>query len=622
SRRHAEAKQRAKAKKEEREREKAKSAADHAATSPFNPLPPLHSPSTIPTEDGMKSASTYGQTSVPSHNLKSPLAGPARVHSPSSQYAALSPDGPSFAHPENQYSKFHEKPLALSPVPDVRERTAARLEGRRRKEEQADLGSDSPTPSPSPGSRSVFDDGRLDRLSPRPGSDSGSPSRAKFRDDTLRPRSPILAQDQSANPTIGLGVGPVSGLGLPTGRAEKRRSINPAMVFTYQDHQTNPELSHSPSYSTFVNQHMEGAAGSRVPPLPSSPLRSSFKDGHGRSHNGTSTRGASPMANGVLSPIPNRLYSSGSNREHSRNDLAAVASQDELKSNTPPRSSSLADSLNAATAFGNDIRPSLSTESNRTVSPSTHRFEATPNASVVPTPVPGSPSDTARNAPQIDAPELPSLNFSISDPDFAVILNEQEGKAGIKADDSYTRLPLHTDPSNEGFAATPRSLHNVSKIHPLNLSTKDGSNRLSPISPAYSSHSGQSPKFPLSSNAAGRAANDIRPTPSSEISDPFYSSDSGHKDGSESQESTASNLDHHDPSSSRQETALPQLQVLLDATRQQSSAIAKIDIALLSKAIQEITELNEQVSIFSQRYTGAKVRFLSHVSSIDVLTLD
>ncbi|KAJ9114608.1 hypothetical protein QFC22_005481 [Naganishia vaughanmartiniae] len=601
SRRHAEAKQRAKAKKEEREREKAKSTSDQVAASPLKPLPPMSSSSSTAIEDAMKSASTFGPNSLASQALKSPIAGPTRALSPSSQYPKLSPDGSSFAHPDGQYPKVHEKLLSLSPVPDARERTAARLESRRRKEEQVDLSSYSPTPSPSPGSRSVFDDGRLDRLSPRPGSDLGSPLEAKFKDDTLRARSPILTQDQSANPTIGLGVGPVSGLGLPTGRAERRRSINPAMMFNYQDHQNTPELPHSPSHPSFVNQHVEGATGSRGSPLPSSPLRSSFNDGNPRAQNGPSTRGTSPMGNSVLSPIPNRLYSSGSNRENSnsRSDLAAVASQDDLKSNTPPRSSSLADSLHAATAFGSDRRPSASTESTRTVSPGIRRLEATPGASMVPTPVAGSPS-----APQIDAPELPSLNFSLSDPDFAVILNEQEEKSAIKADQSFTRPSLQNNRSNEGSGLAFRQLPSISKIQPLNLPSKDGSSRPSPSSPAYSPHGGVSPK--LLSNAANRVAHDIRQTPSSEMSDTFFSSDSGHKDDNESQDSAASQLDHDNSSSLRVESALPQLQLLLEATRQQSGYVAKIEVALLAKTIQEITELTEQVSVFSQKYTGAK----------------
>jgi spermidine/putrescine-binding protein len=96
-------------------------------------------------------------------------------------------------------------------------------------------------------------------------------------------------------------------------------------------------------------------------------------------------------------------------------------------------------------------------------------------------------------------------------------------------------------------------------------------------------------------------------TPSSEMSDPFYSPDPATRVAADSQESALSIAERDDSWQLRHESALPQLQAVLADTQQYNNTMTQIDIALLDKAIKEIIELNNKVKIFSQKYTGAKV---------------
>lgn len=613
SRRHAEAKQRAKAKKEEREREKAKLASEPSSVIASKPLPPLSSPAAVPRGSGSDGALASGPSASSSRNIRSPGAVPSRTHSPSSEYPLPSPHVSSPSYQDVSYPQTGDKLLSLSPVPDARDRAAARLD--RRKEERIDLSNYSPTPSPSPGSKAVFDDGRLDRLSPRPVSEAGSPSASRFADDIRRgsttPRSPVFPSEAGGTATIGLGVGPVTGLAAPSSRAARRQSINPAMVLNYQEQQPHLDISHSPLHSSFNHQNVDALSVTRGSPMPPSPLRSSFSDGHGRPTPASTNRGASPMANGVLSPIPNRMYSSG-NKESSR-DLAAITREEAVNS-TPPRSSSLADSLHAATAFGGQRRPSISGDSNRTIAPASLREDSSSrlvSQGVVST------NEGVRAAPQIRAPELPSLDFSFSD-NFGMMLEDKKDPSRMEA----TLTPTRPEAQVRAMDGLQRAQPTVSKVQPLNLPFKDGSSRSLPNSPAYPYYNGVSPKAHVGNNAPSRRPSDVsRQTPSSETGDPFYSPDLGTRNDSESQESATLNTEHDNSSYLDRESALPRLQSLLAKEQQQGSTVAQIDIGLLDKVIGEITEFNKQVQIFSQKYSSAKVCFPLHVlfwSSIDL----
>lgn len=562
----------------------------------MKPLPPVTSPSAFPREDATELASNFGAYSLSSPNARSPNAMPSRSQSPASRYPSSSPHITSPALSEPLYPPRSDKPLSLSPVPDARERAAARSEERRKREELANLGTSSPDPSPSPGSKAIFDDGRLDRLSPRPVSDSGSPSLGAVVEDkrgnTSTPRSPAFSPEIGGSAAIGLGVGPVAGLGLPTGRADKRRSINPAMILNYQDHQPNPETAPSPSHPSFINQPVDTLSVTRGSPLPPSPLRSSFSDG--RANPASSNRSGSPMVNTALSPIPNRLYGSGM-KEPSRNDLSTIAQDETMTSSTPPRSSSLADALHAATAFPSNSRPPMSRESSRTFSPALSRDGTFSNSAK--TLVPGE-ADTVRTAPPTGAPELPSLDFSASNSDFAMILEETDTVAAQKVADTPKRPGLlpHTGNSLQRGRAP------VSRVQPLNLPMKEGSSRSLPNSPAYPAHIGANASTNPVNNIAGWME-----TPSSEMSDPFYSPDPASKVAADSQESASSATDRDGSWQLHHESALPQLQAVLADTQQYNNTVTQIDIALLDKAIKEIVELNTKVKIFSQKYSGAKV---------------
>lgn len=608
SRRHAEAKQRSKAKKEEREREKAKLASESSSVIASKPLPPLSSPGALIRGNGSDGALASGPSASSSRNIRSPGAVPSRTHSPSGEHPFPSPHVSSPSYQDLSYAQTGDKLLSLSPVPDARDRATARLE--RRKEERIDLSNYSPTPSPSPGSKAVFDDGRLDRLSPRPVSEAGSPSASRFAGDIRRgsttPRSPIFPAEAGGSATIGLGVGPVTGLAAPSSRAARRQSINPAMVLNYQEHQPHLDISHSPSHSSFIHQNVDSLSVTRGSAIPPSPLRSSFSDGHGRPNAASTSRGASPMANGILSPIPNRMYSGG-NKESSR-DLAAIIQEEEVN-NTPPRSSSLADSLHAATTFGGQRRPSISGESNRTIAPGSLREGS---SSRLLSQDAASTSEGVRAAPQLGAPELPSLDFSFSE-NFGMMLGDNQKPARTEA----ALTPTRPEAQGRAIDGLQRAQPMVSKIQPLNLPFKDGSSRSLPNSPAYPYYGGVSPRAHAGDNAGSRRPSDVsRQTPSSETGDPFYSPDLGTRNDSESQESPTLNTEHDNSSYLYRESALPRLQSLLAKEQQQGSTVAQIDIGLLDKVIGEITELNKQVQIFSQKYSGAKVCLsISHVSN-------
>jgi hypothetical protein len=575
------------------------------------PLPPLGSPTTTPRASGLDGSLALGLPALASRNIRSPGAVPSRTHSPSGENHLRSPHASSPSYQDLSYPQPSEKPLALSPVPDARDRAAARLEERRRQEERIDLNNYSPTPSPSPGSKAVFDDGRLDRLSPRPVSEAGSPSSSRFADDAQRgattPRSPVLPEEVGSGATIGLGVGPVSGLSAPSSRAARRQSINPAMVLNYQNQEQQPifGISHSPSHSSFIHQNVDSLSTSRGTPIPPSPLRSSFAGSHGRTNTASASRGASPMANGALSPIPNRMYGAGA----SSRDLSALI-QEEAVNSTPPRSSSLADSLHAATAFAGQRRPSISGDSNRTIAPGSLREDS---GSRLPSPSTAPTGEGARTAPQIGAPELPSLDFSFSD-HFGIMLDDKKEPPRMEAALTPTRPEAAARAQDSSKRAQPA----VSRVQPLNLPFKDGSSRSLPNSPAYPYHNGSSPKSYVDNNATGRRPSDVgHQTPSTEAGDPFYSPDLGTRNDSESQESTTLNTEHENSSYLHRESALPRLQALLAQEQNQGNTVAQIDVGLLDKAIREITELTKQVQIFSQKYSGAKVcLFTSHTEFV------
>lgn len=179
---------------------------------------------------------------------------------------------------------------------------------------------------------------------------------------SLGSTAPLNLGNKSPNANAGLGVGPV-GLSVPTSRAEKRRSINPAMSFNMDA-----------ANGTF-------AVEPRLSPLPPSPLRTSFSDLQADQHGGKGTTSSSPTVATTAFPFPHPAPAPTS-MSHTRID-SEPDSLDQHDSQQPAQSQ---------------------------VQTTTH----------------GRTSEDNENTPRLIAPDLPAMSFSLSDPDFASILKEMD----------------------------------------------------------------------------------------------------------------------------------------------------------------------------------------------------
>lgn len=219
---------------------------------------------------------------------------------------------------------------------------------------------------------------------------NGSPSSSAFP-SAANSMSTLSTSASSRGLTIGLGVGPIersyggSGLDVPTSRADKRRSINPAMTFN-MDAQN----------STF-------AVEPRLAPLPPSPLRASFTDLHMEVPMRSPTSPTPAHSGGDGFP-----FKSGSTSQLSPPPTSA----DGPSSAPPPRTTSLADHLAASRSRGGLNSASEESSPENVTAPL-----------VIPPRTPVHVADATGTTPRLHAPDLPPMSFSLSDPDFALILS-------------------------------------------------------------------------------------------------------------------------------------------------------------------------------------------------------
>ena len=370
--------------------------------------------------------------------------------------------------------------------------------------------------------------------------------------------SPTFGQSPSRSGNAGLGVGPVSmgsgtGLGVPTTKAERRRSINPGMSFNID-----------PQNSTF-------AAEPRMSPLPPSPLRASFTDLQ-----------AEQQPRSPASPSP----------------LQAGAEGFPFKLSAP---------VGSGTPRADDS-PALAHASSLADQSSSRGSPAVQRASVLPD-VKGAPESADLdgvnlNTPKIQPPTIRPMSFSLSDPDFALILNHMDkdhqhvdaesvspkasgstiqhnGADGVYGDSQPTspsHLPIST--SSPSLARSPQMAELASAVAVENET----------IMRASASSSSRSPsRTRLSPSAAGGAGH----TPQLL------------RTRQHSAESTAS-------ISSRlaAESSFAQVVEMIAQAKHNGKENVPVDVALLNGLVMEMEDMKEIIVALKSKYTGAKVSLL------------
>lgn len=377
--------------------------------------------------------------------------------------------------------------------------------------------------------------------------------------------------EESQPRPIGLGVGLPNGLGVPTSKADKRRSMNPGMMFNFHQQQPESQVEHSGSApSSISSTATEGYLAGRSSTLPPSPLRSSFTD-----------VGPEAFPSRTASPTPrsgSRLHPDAGQRLQSRSDGSLQG--DETTGSFaagPPRSSSLTD-----TSARQD----------------------------------GSSSGAA---PQIKVPALPSLNFSLSDPDFALLLNDDPGNPSPAKSDTIS-APSSAGTINNGRTRTQTLGDHVT---PLRNSSKAGTSSL-PNSPSGSkamTSAGLSP--PL--DKLGFIASMSSPTAQKFEGLPSFTRtiSSGGTEDTDTQSSSAyehvrrgsADTATLSPEKNQEETipsVVPLLQALISDDSPRSGSSVNVGLDLLQNTVKELVHLNEQLSVYKGKYTGAKVSTVAH----------
>jgi hypothetical protein len=204
-----------------------------------------------------------------------------------------------------------------------------------------------------------------------------------------------LQVNKHQNQNAGLGVGPV-GLAVPSTKADRRRSINPAMTFNMDA-----------ANGTF-------AAEPRLSPLPPSPLRASFTDLQASQGVRTPTS-PTPGHGSAAFPFPHPAPAPAA-PSHTRQDSG----------NAPPRTSSLPEQQLSKSRSQNFPQPHPQSQ--------------------VPTQLAPEIKDGVEHMPRLTAPDLPPMTFSLSDPDFASILKDMD-----KSPTVTTAKPPPTSTSQNSF---------------------------------------------------------------------------------------------------------------------------------------------------------------------------
>lgn len=359
--------------------------------------------------------------------------------------------------------------------------------------------------------------------------------------------SPSFGENSSARGglNVGLGVGPV-GLGVPTSKAERRRSIYPAMTFNMDAHN-----------SIF-------AAEPRLSPLPPSPLRASF----------TGVRVEQPVRS-PTSPTPSHLgaesfpFRTSAAGPSVSSESAARTSSDDHR---PPRTSSLPDQLSASRS-----RPLIAEEDETADS-----MDAPPQLPPKLTPVQN--IDVENSTPRLLAPDLPPMTFSLSDPDFALILNHIDRSPPKESPIPRTGDPGHTiKPDADGSGSV-------------------GSRSSSPHH-ASSAALARSPQMDMLSSAvetegSSRSLSRTRLSPNDQTPTPQLLRT--RQPSTESTTSVASKLGR--------DSAFAAIVEMVATNKHIGHDTIPVDLNLLSGIVAEVEDLKDFIAGLTNKYTGAKVR--------------
>lgn len=204
------------------------------------------------------------------------------------------------------------------------------------------------------------------------------------------------------------------------------------------------------------------------------------------------------------------------------------------------------------------------------------------------------------STPKLIAPDLPTMSFSLSDPDFALILNgiNQSPKATLKE-----KAP--EQPAQAAPVPAPNAPPASSSKPQIDLDdTPPGSPATDPIS--------RSP--PISNSAFFRAADGSNTSPVRTRLSPGNGAPTL-RTRQPSAESTHSISGRLGPDS-----AFSEVVGLVADAKQGSKERVEVDVRLLSGIVAEVEELKEVISGLRNKYTGAKVSSVFTGEAGNVLT--
>jgi hypothetical protein len=408
--------------------------------------------------------------------------------------------------------------------------------------------------SPSDGPRQ----GRIDGLDRSPQPPTRTPVMGSSQSLGAPNGSPSLNASPSRGSNIGLGVGPV-GLGIPTSKAERRRSINPAMTFN-MDAQN----------STF-------AVEPRLSPLPPSPLRASFTDGP--------LQMPQPLRS-PTSPTPNHLGAEAFPFMTGGSSGLKVAGS----SDTPPiRISSLPDGQQEGDVLSGEKGTTAPLSITPRLPSSEQSVDGLSNG--------GKQSST----PRLNAPDLPPMSFSLSDPDFALILNNID-RSPVKANS-----PGQSAKSNRDSGKTIRHPqidggHTSSDSSPSSPTTAQMIQRQSPKIDS-SIYPPQPEMIPTGQSTSSLTPSDSR-SPSRTRLSPHDSMSAPRllRSRQPSAESTTSITSRLGP-----ESAFGSIVELVAGAKFSGLEKVEVDMGVLVGVVGEVEDLKEALEGLKSKYTGIKV---------------
>lgn len=469
---------------------------------------------------------------------------------------AVFPDASPVASSENGSSMPRSRDLSVDQQLNV-SRSASPSNGGKRS------GSPLPPLPQSPSDMTLnFSQAQVQARGPSPVIPGPGQSQAQSQSQTQSPaltNSPSSSsQKGGSNTGIGLGVGPV-GLSVPTSKADKRRSINPGMSFNMDS-----------SNSTYAY-----GAEPRLSPLPPSPLRASFTD---------APRGSLDSRRPPPSP------STGAGAAGDSFPFRATDGQTG-GSGPPPRKSSLDPSQLTNGPLGPRARgPSTAPVPYESrlggggggTQPLNVKTKDKGSSGLSTTGGSGSNS-----TPEIGAPALPTMSFSLSD-DFASILGGMDGTGSGTAGSGSTDRQLHAEPvSDESPPVSPLPGQSNS-----NMST---SMTRSPMVGSLSSVTlaAGMPPAGLGRSASPSSSRDrLEPGPSA----PFLRS---RQASAESTYSLSGRLG--------QDSAFGQVVSIVAEAKHNGKEKVEVDLGLLSGIVGEVEELRDALSGLKSKYTGVKV---------------